>query len=155
RVLRGETVNDLELDAEPQGGARLMVSLSAAPLYEADGSVRGILLSVADVGARKRLEQQLLLARKMEAIGRLAGGIAHDFNNLLTVILTSTDFLLQELGEQDPRREDAYEVRKAAERATSLTRQLLAFSRRQVIQPRVLSVNDVLAETEKMLRRLI
>src|SRR5437763_15141727 len=91
----------------------------------------------------------------MEAVGRLAGGIAHDFNNLLTVITTYVDLLLEDLGREDPKREDVEQVRKAAEGATALTRQLLAFSRQQVLEPKVVSMSAVVSGVEKMLRRVI
>jgi CheY-like chemotaxis protein len=91
----------------------------------------------------------------MESIGRLAGGVAHDFNNLLTVILNYTGFALQELQEGDPLRDDLLEVKKAGEYAASLTRQLLAFSRKQVLQPQTLELNSILTDMERMLRRII
>jgi CheY-like chemotaxis protein len=91
----------------------------------------------------------------MEAVGRLAGGVAHDFNNLLTVILSYTDMLMEDASPKDARAEDLSEIRKAAVAAASLTRQLLAFSRQQVIEPRLLNLNDVVESSEKMLRRLI
>jgi two-component system cell cycle sensor histidine kinase/response regulator CckA len=102
-----------------------------------------------------QVEHQLRHSQKMEAVGRLAGGIAHDFNNLLTVIRINTDLLLDALAENDPRREGVSEVRRAAERAASLTTQMLAFSRKQVMQPRELDLNVVVHETQKMLRRVI
>jgi len=104
---------------------------------------------------RQQLEVQLRQAQKMEAVGRLAGGVAHDFNNLLNVIMGYGELLLERLAEDDPSRSKIVEIRSAAERAASLTRQLLAFSRNQVIQPRILDLNVLLAEMEKMLRRLI
>jgi len=108
-----------------------------------------------DITQRKSLEAQLLQAQKMEAVGRLAGGVAHDFNNLLTAILGSADLLLEGLGPDHSEREEAEEIRKAALRAADLTRQLLAFSRQQVLAPQVLDLNEVVANMDKMLRRVI
>ena len=110
---------------------------------------------VSDISQRKLLEDQLLQAQKMEAIGRLAGGVAHDFNNMLTVISGYNRMILDELPPLDPLRDYADEILKAAERAGSLTNQLLAFSRRQIIQPRIMNVNAVVGQTEKMLHRLL
>ena len=108
-----------------------------------------------DITQRKSLEAQLLQAQKMEAVGQLAGGVAHDFNNLLTVILGSADLLLDTLGPDHPEREEAEEIRKAGLRAADLTRQLLAFSRQQVLAPQVLDLNEVVATMDKILRRVI
>jgi PAS domain S-box-containing protein len=103
----------------------------------------------------KRLEEQLRQSQKLEAVGRLAGGVAHDFNNILAVINGCADLALDGLAEGDPMREDLVEIRDAGQRAATLTRQLLAFARKQILQPEVLSLNDVVAEAEKMLRRLV
>ena len=105
--------------------------------------------------ALRKSEEQLQQSQKLEAIGMLAGGIAHDFNNLLTVIAGYSDLTLVQLREEDPLRGNINEVKKAAERAAALTRQLLAFSRKQVLQPKVLDLNAVVSELEKLLRRLI
>ncbi len=128
----------------------------------ADPSVRALVVNYRDVTDRKQAEESLRVAderlravQRMEAVGRLAAGIAHDFNNLLTAILGSTDLLLEALPPDHPAREDALESRQAALRAADLTRQLLAFSRQQVLAPRVLDLNEVVREVERLLRRLI
>ena len=112
-------------------------------------------LFAEDVTERRALEQQLRQSQKMEAVGRLAGGIAHDFNNLLMVISGYSEFLLERLGAEPSLRGPAQEIASAAERASSLTRQLLAFSRKQMLAPRVVNLNDVAAENIKMLTRMI
>jgi len=117
--------------------------------------IRRALKEVADRTENRRLEEQLRQSQKVEAIGRLAGGIAHDFNNLLTAIVGYSDLALTNLGEDSPLSADIIEIRKAGQRAATLTRQLLAFSRKQVLQPIVLDLNDVVSNTDKMLRRLI
>lgn len=108
-----------------------------------------------DVTSQKHMQDQLQQAVKMEAVGRLAGGIAHDFNNLLTAILGTSALVLDELAGTDPHHEDLLEIRRAAERASGLTRQLLAFSRRQVLQPRVIEVNDIVRTVDSLLLRLL
>lgn len=104
---------------------------------------------------RKKLEVQFVQAQKMESIGRLAGGIAHDFNNLLTVIMGNADIALMSISTGDPLYDEIYSIRQSSERAANLTRQLLAFSRRQIIKPRIINMNDLLLDMDKMLRRLI
>jgi len=120
-----------------------------------DPSVAAIVNNYRDATERRSLEQQVIQAQKMEAVGRLAGGVAHDFNNILTAIGGYTDLLLADLPLDDPRREDVDEIHRAADRAAGLTQQLLAFSRRQVLQPRVIDLNALVANVEKLLRRLI
>ena len=112
-------------------------------------------LFAEDVTERRALEQQLRQAQKMEAVGRLAGGIAHDFNNLLMVISGYSEFLLERIGDDPALRGHAQEIANAAERATSLTRQLLAFSRKQMLAPKIVDLNSVVTENVKMLTRLI
>src|SRR5947199_1125480 len=134
-------------------GKRFDVDLIARPLEFAGRRARLVL--ARDVSAQRQLEEQLRQSQKMEAVGQLAGGIAHDFNNLLTAILGSTQLLLHNTPVGDARREDAEEIRHAGLRAAELTRQLLAFSRRQVLAPKVLDVNAVVANMDRMLRRLL
>ena len=113
-------------------------------------------LALADSKARARsLETQLAQSQRLEAVGRLAGGVAHDFNNILTAIGGYTDLLLADMAPDDTRRQDVEEIHRAAQRAAALTHQLLAFSRRQVMQPKVVDLNALVADIEKMLRRLI
>src|SRR5881275_528156 len=131
-------------------------SLEAIGRYLLDDPVvRGVVINARDVTERRSLERQLLQAQKMEAVGRLAGGIAHDFNNILTAIFGYADLLTEEFPAGSPARQDLEEIRKAATRASALTRQLLAFSRQQVLAPVVLSVNDLVADVDKMLRLLV
>ena len=134
-------------------GSLLEAEVASNPIWFRGRGARLVLAS--DVTEKKRLEAQLLQAQKMEAIGQLAGGVAHDFNNLLGVILGYTELLLKDLGEPHPGLRRAQQIRQAAERAAALTRQLLAFSRKQVLEPRVLDLNAVVTRVEGMLRRVI
>jgi len=143
----------LELTALRRDGDEFPVELAVTPIRVGDAWSFSAFLR--DITERKQLQQQLIQSQKMEAVGRLAGGIAHDFNTLLTAIFGYTDLLTEELPEGSQARKDVAEIRKAGERAASLTRQLLAFSRQQVLQPIVLSVNALVADVETMLRRLI
>lgn len=131
-------------------GRIVVVEANARPL-----SAGQMLATVRDVTERRELEQKLLQAQKMEAVGRLAGGVAHDFNNMLTAIFGYTDLMSEDLPPDSPMRQDIAEVRKAAQRASGLTRQLLAFSRQQVLEPVVLNANDLIQDFEKMLGRMI
>jgi two-component system, cell cycle sensor histidine kinase and response regulator CckA len=142
-----------ELGGLRKDGKRLLLEATARTHVIRGRPVR--ITALRDMTERRALEDQFRQAQKMEAVGRLAGGVAHDFNNLLTVILSYTDMLIEGVSPKDPRTEDLSEIRKAAVAAASLTRQLLAFSRQQVIEPRLLNLNDVVASSEKMLRRLI
>jgi two-component system, cell cycle sensor histidine kinase and response regulator CckA len=120
-----------------------------------DGQVTYYAVNVQDLTERRRAEEQVRQAQKMEAVGRLAGGVAHDFNNMMMIIMGFSDFLLTTLEHSDPRWADADEIRKAAERAMHLTRQLLGFGRQQLVARHVLSLNDVVSGMERMLRPLL
>ncbi len=123
-----------------------------AATWHKAGLMKDLQLSLEEL---KQAQEQLFQSQKMEAVGKLAGGIAHDFNNLLTAIMGYTELLLMDIEDEDPRGADLEEIKKATERAGTLTRQLLAFSRKQMLQPRVLSLNEVVTGVEQMLRRLI
>jgi two-component system, cell cycle sensor histidine kinase and response regulator CckA len=144
-----------ELPFVRKDGIHGVADVIVAVQRDGNGRASSIISVSRDVTERKRLETQLQQAQKMEAVGRLAGGIAHDFNNMLTAVKAYSEFLLEDLDQADARRTDVQEIAKAADRAASLTRQLLAFSRKQVLQPQPLDLNGVVEGIEKMLRRLI
>ncbi len=123
--------------------------------YRVIGVVQDISARHRAEDALRRSEQQLRQSQKMDAVGRLAGGVAHDFNNLLTVVLSYTQVIMDDLPASDPLRADLAQIRRAGERATELTRQLLAFSRKQILQPVVVELNEVILGIEMMLRRLL
>jgi PAS domain S-box-containing protein len=162
RVLAGDTVSRLEASHRRKDGSPAEVSLSAAPVVGADGNIVSIVGLIEDISQRKQaerehelLERQLLQARKMEAIGQLAGGVAHDFNNLLQVISGHGEMMTEKLESGSDLQEDLGRMMTAAERAATLVRQLLAFSRRQVLDMKDVDLNVVLADCMSMLRRLI
>ena len=136
-------------------GSTFWNNVALSPIRGTDGAVLRFVGVQTDVTARRQLEAQFLQAQKMEAVGRLAGGIAHDFNNLLSVILSYADITLNDLKTDDPLAADIREIRTAGLRAAQLTKQLLAFSRQQLLETKVLNLNDSLAGMEKMLRRLL
>jgi signal transduction histidine kinase len=137
--------------AQHINGEWLWMEISSSTLDQ-----NGSTLNVSrDVTERKRLEAQLLQSQKMETVGRLAGGVAHDFNNLLTAITGYADLALDDLPPASPVRSDIEELRKAADRATKLTSQLLAFARKQLIEPRVMNLNQLISDMEGFIRRLI
>ena len=136
-------------------GTTRQIDLSAAPIRDEAHRTNGSVLVFRDVTDRKLLQDQFRQAQKMEGIGRLAGGVAHDFNNLLTVILGYCEFASRKVSGNHSLRDDLEQIKAAGDRATGLVRQLLAFSTKQVLKPRVLDLNEVVASSEKMLRRLI
>jgi len=143
----------IEITGLRRDGREIPVELTITPVRLGGAWLFSAFLR--DISERKLLEAQLRQAQKMEAVGRLAGGIAHDFNNLLTAIIGYTDLALADLREGDPMRQDMEEILRAAHRAAGLTRQLLAFSRQQVLAPRVLDLNEVVQTVDKMLGRLV
>lgn len=154
KVLEEKAPKELEEVILHDDGPHTYVSIRF-PLFDSSQAVSGLCTISTDVTGGKLLEEQLRQAQKMEAIGRLAGGVAHDFNNLLTAIIGYSQIVLASLGPNDLLRKEVDEIQKAGKRASSLTSQLLAFSRRQILQPRVLDLNLIVSSTVKMLRRLI
>jgi len=152
-----QTLESVSLDfriREPGDHVRWLRAIATATPDRAAGWVtwNGVIVEITE---RKRLEEELLQSQKMESLGRLAGGVAHDFNNLLTVIRGYADVLSGEFSESDPRLTEVREIRRAADRATALTRQLLTISRRQVLLPREVDLNALVQEMDRMLRRVL
>jgi PAS domain S-box-containing protein len=154
RVIAGEQLGKFRTSFVTRDGKEVVVEGSANCRF-VDGKAVATRAIFRDITEQIKLEEQLRQAQKMEAIGQLAGGVAHDFNNLLCVISGYSEMIVQQLPEENPHRSLLMEVRKAGERAAALTRQLLAFSRKQVLAPEVLDLNVLVTDTEKMLRRLI
>ena len=159
----GEASHLVFLNPDTSLGVPRWVELYTFPMVDpVTGKITGVIEYFRDITERKkteealqRSEEQLRQAQKIEAVGRLAGGVAHDFNNMLTAISGYCDLLIDDLEATDAHRQDVEEIKKAADRATSLTRQLLAFSRKQIIQPKPLNLNEVISNLDKMLRRLL
>jgi PAS domain S-box-containing protein len=151
RALAGETLTHVELTLMPRSGIPIVVEGNLSGARQSDGSVllRGI---YRDVTERKRVDEQLRRAERMQAAGRLAGGMAHEVNNMMTGVIGFAEFLLRGLPPEDPRRSEVQEIIRAGSRAADVTRQLLAFTRQQLMHPEVLAINDVVRGLEKMLR---
>ena len=154
RLARSESWSG-ELLVRRKNGDEFLALITNAPIFDAEGRLIGIVGVSMDTSERRHLEEQLRQSQKMEAVGRLAGGIAHDFNNLLTVIKVSTDLLLEESDAADPGTDDLRQIAAASERAAGLTRQLLSFSRKQMLDPKVVALNEVVHTLGPMLARLI
>ena len=154
RALSGETaaIDDMEIR---QGVRVVSLNVQGAPILDNEGKVVAAVAAFMDTTDRRSLEAQFRQSQKMEAIGRLAGGVAHDFNNILTVIRMSSEFLIEDLPDTHESRHEAKEIMKAADRAAALTRQLLAFSRHQVLNPRLVVLNDIIEGLDGMLRRVV
>ena len=155
RAIREGKSCTVELLNFRKDGTSFWNCVAISPIKDDCGRLTNFVGVQTDVTARRQLESQLLQAQKMEAVGRLAGGVAHDFNNLLSVILSYAELVGGDLRSDDPSRADIQEIRKAAVRATDLTRQLLAFSRQQVLETKVLNLNETVGGMEKMLGRLL
>jgi two-component system cell cycle sensor histidine kinase/response regulator CckA len=155
RIAEDGLVAGFECDVIKKDGTRITTIQNVRAIFDDRGQLMHYEGSIEDITARKTLESQFRQAQKLEAVGMLAGGIAHDFNNLLTVIGGYCDLALSKLRAEDPLRRHLREISKAAERAGVLTRQLLAFSRKQVLQPKVVDLNAIVSDMEKLLRRLI
>jgi PAS domain S-box-containing protein len=154
-AMGGEPVAEREIYLKNPRVPGAIVAVSGAVLRDDVGAPRGGIAVLRDITERRQLERQLIQAQKMEAIGLLAGGVAHDFNNMLAVITGYAELVLEGLTTDDSRRSDLLQLLAGARRAVGLTRQLLSFSRRQVIQPKVLDLNEIVANVQTMLSRLI
>ena len=157
----GPSINEEEITYADDSHTELLETIKT-PMYDGKGTLIGVLGVGRDITLRKkaeeekiRLETELQQAQKLEAVGRLAGGIAHDFNNMLSIILGNTDIILDDLDPSNPVIDNLHEIHKAAERSADLTRQLLAFARKQTIAPKVLDLNTAIDGMLKMLKRLI
>jgi PAS domain S-box-containing protein len=155
RVREGVTVKALPARRQRKDGVILDVQVSSSPMRDRTGAIVGAIVMVTDVTEHRKLETQLRMAQKMEAVGQLAGGVAHDFNNLLTAIKGFTSLLQMTLAEDDQSTEFLGEINKAADRAAALTAQLLAFGRRQLLRPESVDLNSRVRDLERMLRMLL
>lgn len=155
RALAGERLRNQELTIQRRNGTERAVLVNGQPILDARGYEIGAVVAMQDITERKQLEEQFRQAQKMEGMGQLAAGVAHDFNNLLTVITGHCELLRRRTPAGSAHLRDLEAVEKASQRAVRLTRQLLAFSRQQILEPRVLDLNGVIAEMQKLLARVI
>ncbi|MCE0482833.1 MAG: PAS domain S-box protein [Methylacidiphilales bacterium] len=136
-------------------GTCFSVEYTCTPVHDQNGQLAGAVVIFTDITERRRLEAQLLQSQKMETVGKLAGGVAHEFNSILTAIIGQSELLLDDLPSGHPHSSSAAEIRRAAERAAGLTRQLLAYGRRQILQLRILDLNKIITDIEPMVRHLL
>ncbi len=155
KISWGEKVEQLQTICVRKDGKQVPVSLSVSSIKDAHGKIVGASAIARDIAETKHLQEMFLQAQKMEAVGRLAGGVAHDFNNLLGVIIGYSDIVEGHLKDDDPVRAKVAQIKKAGQGAARLTRQLLAFSRQQILDSRILDLNSVVTDVQKMLQRLI
>jgi PAS domain S-box-containing protein len=153
RIRKGERVEYFESVRITKDGRRLSMSISVSPIHDADGNIIGASAIARNISAQKKIEDQLRQSQKMEAVGRLAGGVAHDFNNLLGIVTACTELLRSRVDTESLEYLD--NIREAANRGAGLTRQLLAFSRRQAVQTQILDLNERIRELSKLLKPLM
>ncbi len=154
-VKQGNSLSNYETVRLRKDGRKIGVSLTDSPIRDRDGRITGVSSIARDITERRRLEEELLQSQKMDAVGRLAGGIAHDFNNILTVIVGYSDLLVSQIADTQPQHKHLVQIRKAADFAAALTGQLLAFSRRQALNPRVFTLDETVRDLQKILQRVI
>ena len=155
RGFAGDILDGVELRRQRKDGSEVGVRTWNAPVPDETGEITALVCVFADVTEQRSLEQRLARAEKLEAVGRLAGGIAHDFNNVMTAVQGHADMLLESVPTDDPKRADITEIRASAARETDLTRQLVASSSRQLLQPRVVDLATVIGELQPLLSRLL
>ena len=151
----GNSIKEVGYEIIKKDGSHRFHEMSASLMQDRTGQPIGFRGISRDITENKKLEDQLMQSQKLETVGKLSAGISHDFNNLLTTIIGNVELALMDLGKEEPLHEIFEEIKEAGERAASLTRQLLSFSRKQILQPTVMNLNDTVRDTEKMLRRII
>ena len=154
-VLHGETVSGEEIEIVRLDGSRAILSMNAAPIRDASGTIIAAVTAFQDVTHRRRVEQHLRQVQAMEAVGRLAGGMAHEANNQMSVVLSASAFILRRTGLPETVRKDVESIKRAAERTAAITAQLLAFGRRQMLRPRLVDLNEVIRDFTPVLRRTL